>query len=204
VIVDVFRVTSPEVHQYDLPFYFQGQFLDTNVELTKYVTERHVLGAKDGYQHLWVEAEGQAKGPLSFTWMNGARYYTITSAADGDTRAFFVRIGANDPNFDLRNEPALLLRTRAASHVFATVIEPHGAWDGNLEFTYGSTPAVRSVRVLAATDEGTVVRIDGENALEWTLLISNRADAAASGGEHVVTAGAETFSWEGNAALRKR
>jgi oligo-alginate lyase len=203
VMVDVFRLVAAEAHRYDLPFYFSGQFLATNVELTRHATERKPFGTHDGYQHLWLEAEGQAKGPVSFTWFNTGRYYSLCSAVDAGTRVYFVRSGANDPNFNLRLEPAILLRRDgAAAHVFASVIEPHGVWDGTREFTSGGFPTIRSVRVLGATEVGTVVRIEGEGGLEWTLMLSNRTPAA--GGTHSVAASGETFTWEGNAALRKR
>lgn len=203
VVVDVFRCASAAPHRYDLPFYFMGHFMQTNVELTRHVKELRPLGTAHGYQHLWLEAEGQAKdGAVSFTWFNGARYYSITSAADAGTRVLFTRIGANDPNFNLRPEAAFMLRREGAAPVFASVIEPHGIWDGTREFTAGGFPAVRAVQVLAATDEGTVVRIRGEKELEWTLLISNRADG--NGGPHRVETAGEVFSWEGNAVLRRK
>lgn len=203
VVVDVFRCVSAQPHRYDLPYYFMGHFLQANVELTRHTKELRPLGTAHGYQHLWLEAEGQAKdGPVSFTWFNGGRYYSITTAADAGTKVLFTRIGANDPNFNLRHEPAFMLRRDGAAPVFASVIEPHGVWDGTREFTSGGFPSIRDVRVLAATDDGTVVRIVGEKALEWTLLLSNRPGGA--GGAHRVEAAGETFSWEGNAVLQRK
>jgi hypothetical protein len=203
VVVDVFRCVSAAPHRYDLPWYYMGHFLQTNVELTRHVQELHPLGKAHGYQHLWLEAEGQVKqGPVSFTWLNGARYYSITTAADADTKVLFTRIGANDPDFNLRNEPAFMLRRDGAAPVFASVIEPHGIWDGTREFTSGGFPFIRDVRVLAATDDGTVVRIVGGKALEWTLLVSNRPSG--TGGAHRIEAAGEIFAWEGNAVLLRK
>ena len=202
VVIDVFRVNSEKQHRYDYPFYFLGHFMDVNVKLTTHDKERHPLGEADGYQHLWVEAEGQAAGPVAFTWLSGGLYYTITTAADDSTRVLFTRIGANDPEFNLRNEPAFMLRQDGKSHVFATAIEPHGRWDGVRESTAGGEPNIRSVRVLAATAEGTIVRITGEKKLEWTLMIANGTTASAA--KHSVSAGNETLTWEGNASLIKK
>jgi hypothetical protein len=202
VVVDVFRLTSEKSHRYDYPFYFLGHFMDVNVKLTTHDNERHPLGDADGYQHLWLEAEGQAAGPVAFTWLSGGLYYTITTAADDSTRVMFARIGANDPEFNLRNEPAFMLRQEAKSHVFASAIEPHGRWDGMRESTAGGESKLQSVKVLASTDEGTVVRIIGKKKLEWTLMIANAASAA--GAKHTVKAGDETFTWEGNASLVKK
>lgn len=202
VVLDVFRVVAGEEHDYDLPFYYQGHLLGTNARLTTHATARRPLGTGDGYEHLWLEAEGPAPGFLQFTWLNGSRYYTISTAADPATQLQLVRIGANDPNFNLRNEPAFILHRRARSHVFASVIEPHGQWDGRLETTSGGSPRIRDVRVLAATDEGTVVEVAGEGGLAWTLLISNRP--AGLGGPHRIEAGGTVFAWDGNAVLRTR
>ncbi|PTX96649.1 heparinase II/III family protein [Opitutus sp. ER46] len=202
VVVDVFRLRASAAHRYDLPYYYAGQFLETNVALTPHVTSRPVLGAKHGYQHLWVAAEGQATGPVRFTWMNQQRYYTLTMAADATARVALVQVGANDPSFNLRNENAVLLRQDGrGDHVFAAVLEPHGHWDGVRERTYGGRPTIQEVRVLAASAEGTAVRITGPGGLEWTLLI---AAAETVAGAHRLTVGGETFSWEGAVALRKR
>lgn len=202
VVVDVFRLNSEKFHRYDYPFYFLGHFMDVNVTLTNYVSERHPLGEKDGYQHLWLEAEGQAAGAVAFTWLSGGMYYTITTAADDSTKVMFTRIGANDPEFNLRNEAAFMLRQNAKSHVFASAIEPHGRWDGVRESTAGSEASLRSVTVLASTDEGTIVRITGKKSLEWTLMIANgKSDRAKN---HSVKVGDETFTWTGDSSLVKK
>ena len=39
-----------------------------------------------------------------------------------------TRLGANDPDFNLRRDPALLLRRRAENTTFVTAIEPHGTY----------------------------------------------------------------------------
>lgn len=202
VLVDVYRVTSASPHRFDQPFYYAGQFLRTNVKLTNYPTQRPVLGEKAGYQHLWVAAEGKAAGPVRFTWMNGDRFYTLTAAANDATRVYFLQVGANDPDFNLRNESAIMLRAENQSaHVFAAVIEPHGKWDGVKEQTSGGEPVIRGVTVLGATEEATVVRVTGERGLRWTILLSNRQPA--TGGAHRVTIGDETLAWDGNAAIRR-
>lgn len=200
VVVDVVRAVSAQEHSYDLPYWYQGQFLHTNVPVQTNATERRPLGKAHGYQHLWVEAEGAAPtGPVQFTWMNGSRYYTITTATTAPAKLIMTRIGANDPKLNLRAEIGFLLRTRAANQVFASVIEPHGVWDGTKEFTYGGFPSIQSVQVVAATDEGTVVKVVGKESLAWTILISNRPDAADT--EHRVEAGGQTYTWKGNAAI---
>ena len=201
VVVDVLRATSATEHDYDLPYWYQGQFLKTNVAVKMATTERHALGKVHGYQHLWLEGEGTADGPVQFTWLNGSRYYTITSAADAATKLVMARIGANDPNLNLRADPGFMLRTRATNQVFASVLEPHGIWDGTKEYTSGGFPNIQSVQVVAATDEGTVVKVAGKDGLAWTILISNRPDNATA--EHRIEAGGEVYAWKGNVEMRR-
>jgi len=200
VLVDVFRLVSAEEHQYDYPIHYSGQFLATSVDYRAFTDTRRPLGDAHGYQHLWVEAEGEAKGTTSLTWLLGKRFYTVTTAAASGDTVFFTRTGANDPKFNLRPETAMIIRTRAASHVFASVIEPHGIWDPTAEFTAGNFPAIREVKVLASTDEGTVVRIEGSGDLAWTLMISNRESPV---GPHSIEADGKTFIWDGPSALSK-
>ncbi len=200
VLVDVFRLVAEKPHQYDYPLHYAGHFLAGNTEYTAHTNSRRPLGDKHGYQHLWVEAEADAKGPLSFTWLNGDRFYTAVSATAPGGKIYYTRVGANDPKFNLRPETAVIQRVNAANHVFATVIEPHGRWDATREVTAGGAAVFRSVEVLAATDDGTVVRLQGANGLDWTLLISNRDKPA---GPHTVATAAGDFTWDGPAALRK-
>jgi len=205
VLLDVFRLSSEKEHLYDYPFHFMGQFMESNLKLTPYLTELHSLGGGNGYQHLWVESEGTIKenaGSLSFTWLDGNRYYTITSAADPSTKIVFTRTGASDPNFNLRHEPAMILRQKAANHVFASAIEPHGSFDGAKESTSGSYPVIRSVTVLASTEEGTVVRITGERKIQWMVLIANNSPDPST--KHSMKAGEETISWVGPAKIIKQ
>jgi hypothetical protein len=200
VVIDVVRAVSTQEHDYDLPYYYLGQFLQTNGTLKQDPASRHPLGTGQGYEHLWLEAEGTATGSLQFTWMNGERYYTLTSAAGAGARFSLVRIGANDPKINLRNDPGLILHAHGSAQVFASVLEPHGAWDGTREFTTGGFPSIKSVEVLAATDDGTVVKIAGEGGLAWTLCISNRTDGVAA---HRVEANGQVYTWDGNAILRR-
>lgn len=201
VLLDVFRLTSANAHQYDYPLHYSGHFLAGNTEYTAHTKSRQPLGDRHGYQHLWIEAEAQPSGPHSFTWLNGDRFYTAVSAADSESKFFYTRLGANDPKFNLRPETAVIQRRTAANHVFATVIEPHGSWDATREITTGGASVVRSVQVLASTDEGTAVRITGDGGLDWTLLISNRTDQIKT---HRIEAHGQTFEWEGDAVLRKK
>jgi len=201
VVIDVFRCVSAASHTYDLPFYYMGQLVNTSVRYDAATAMRTPLGTRDGYQHLWREASGRTDGTVQFSWLQHRRYYTVTSAADSGTEVLFVRIGANDPNFNLRNEPAVILRRAARSTVFASVIEPHGEFEPVQEISNDAQPRVQNVRVMAATEEGTVVEITGKGALRWRFMVANGAPDPTV--RHTIEAAGELFSWTGPWALQQ-
>lgn len=199
VVLDVFTVASAAPHRYDLPFHYLGHLVHTNVRTEAADTHRSALGRTAGYQHLWAEAEGRAAGPVSVTWLAGDRFYTLVSAADTATDVVFTRIGAGDPGFNLRSEPGVILRRRAASHVFASVLEPHGAFDPVTELVSGAAGRVTSIRVLAASPEGTVTEILGGGGLRWVFMTANTPSPDTA--RHTLTAGGTTYTWVGNYRL---
>lgn len=201
IIIDVFRIDSKQEHQYDLPLYYMGQFIHTNIAYKAYDSMRTRVGNSHGYQHLWKEGEGKAAGAVSFTWLTGKRYYSITSAADSSTRVIFTRIGAGDPDFNLRGDQGMMLRRSAASTVFATVIESHGTFEPVSEISFGATGRVNDVRVLASTDEGTIVDISGAGSLHWIFAVTG--GEASNEVQHSVSVSGKTYSWKGNYKLWK-
>ncbi len=202
VVIDVFRILSGTTRKFDLPIYYLGQFIHTNIKYTPFDKFRSPLGQANGYQHLWKEGEGKASGSAKVTWLDNSRYYSVVSAADTSTSVIFVRMGASDPNYNLRSEPGFILRKRASSHVFASVVEPHGSFDPVTELAPGSSGVVESVNVLGSSDEGTVVEIIGRKSLRWLFMVANgRSSTTAS---HSVQIAGTTYSWTGNYSLVKQ
>lgn len=201
LIVDIIRVVGEQEHQYDLPFYYLGHLVNTSVKYTPHSKTRSALGAKNGYEHLWVEADGPASGAASFSWLNGSRYYTLTTSADEATHVYFTRIGANDPDFNLRPEPGLLFRRKAKETVFATVLQPHGVFDPVKEYSVGARPPITNVAVLSSTEVGTVVELTGPEGFRWVFMTTNGpADTKA---EHRMKIGERVYQWKGNVGLEK-
>lgn len=147
--IDIFTVESENAHQYDLPLHYQGQLIETNFERGAFTEQLSPLGKKHGYQHLWLTAKSTPEtGLAKVTWLNdNGRFYTQTSLVDGDTEVLFTRIGANDPNFNLRNETAFIHRKKATkNHTFVSVLEPHGQYNPAKEFTVSAQSDVSSLK----------------------------------------------------------
>ncbi len=200
VVIDLYRLASGTVHQYDWPLHFRGQMIATNAKYDAATLAREPLGRAFGYEHLWKEASGTIDGTLQFTWLDGSRYYTVTASAAPGTQLMLARTGAGDPNFNLIAEPMLLLRRRAANQLFAAVIEPHGFFNEAQERSEQARPRIHDVRVLASGAQGTVVEITGDAGIQWTVLVTN--ENASPTAARRVTANGQSWEWTGNVAVR--
>ncbi len=202
IVLDVFRVTSDKEHQYDLPFYYMGHFIAANFKYTAFTTKQVPMGKKNGYEYLWKEAEGKPEGgTASITWLNGDRYYSITSSADTSAELFLTRIGANDPKFNLRNDPGYLIRQNAKDYTAASVIEPHGEFNPTAEYSVKSFSQIKSVKVLASNDEGTVVEIERANGEVWHFMVANNSSDKDTA--HSINADGKKYDWTGPVNLLK-
>ena len=200
VVVDLFRTTSGAQHTYDLPLHFRGQLIATSVKYQPSTSRLDALGTAAGYQHLWREASATTGESVKLTWLDGSRYYSVTTAGLPGTEVLFARTGAGDPDFNLSSEPAMLVRRRAENTLFASVIEPHGYFSESEERSIEATGRITGVRVLGSGDDGSVVRITGAGDLQWTVMVSNGPASATA--RHRVDAGGETFEWVGNFSVR--
>jgi hypothetical protein len=196
VVVDLFRLTGKTDHTYDYALHFRGQLIATDVKYQPDVNVQEPLGKASGYQHIWKQAQGAVNGPFRMTWLDGNRYYTVTMANGSGSNVIFGRTGANDPNFNLMSEPVMIVRRRARSELFASVIEPHGYFNEAQERSLDATPSIQAVRTLADNDEGTVIEVTGKAGLSWTVMVAN--GAASSTATHSVSASGRTFKWTGN------
>lgn len=195
VALDLLRVRSEVPARFDLPLHFNGHIITQGFEAEPFVTTRPVLGAANGYQHLWVDARSQAgEEPRSLTWLLGGRFYTYRFSASAPTTALLVESGANDPRFNLRREQALIRRMDGeAVASFAAVLEPHGAYDGTAETVTGATSRIRAIE--QARGEGAEVVI--LTLASGATLAIGIADDANSTGRHTVRHGGHTYEWSG-------
>ncbi|WP_218354819.1 alginate lyase family protein [Alteromonas lipotrueiana] len=140
--IDLFEVAGDTRHQFDLPLHYHGQLIDTNFKINAFTSNLRALGDDNGYQHLWLKGEGTPKNGLAkVTWLNeNGRFYTQTSLVKGQEQFLFTQLGANDPNFNLRNEQGFIRRvTQTQNHRFMSVLEPHGEYNPAKEYTLQAT-----------------------------------------------------------------
>lgn len=203
LVIDVYRILSAEQHQYDLPYHYTGQIIRTDFD---YQVESKLkpLGENNGYQHLWNVGSAKVEGSSLVTWLHDSSYYSLVSTAPKGSEVIFARTGANDPDFNLRSEPALILRQQGQDHVFASVLETHGYFNESIEASVGARGLVQSVSVLGHNATGTVIEIALTSGKAYQFGISNRPSMidvdGPQSGEHKVEFNGVVYQWTGATA----
>lgn len=201
VLVDLFRLTSNVEHRYDYPLHYQGQIIRTDfvVHGEKRLSP---MGEQAGYQHIWeVAGSGLLRQPsVLVSWLHDDTYYTWVSAAARPGSVHFGRIGANDPQFNLRSEPVMILRQQGTTHLFASVLETHGRFDESNEISEEARGRVCAVEVIGHDDIGSVIAITLVGGETLHVMSSNLPDVNADH-QHSCTFGGRRFSWQGFYAI---
>jgi hypothetical protein len=193
-VIDVFGAATNQAHQYDFPFQYSGQVISTSF---KYQSPSTLvpLGTKNGYQFIWKEATAKVKaGVAQFTYLNGDRFYTISSLVKDSAEAFLTRVGANDPSFNLRREPSYIIRSQAVNPTFINVIEMHGNYDTRNEFSTEAYSSVKNIELVQQDENYTVVRIQ-LNEKSILIVLCNKDYVA--GSKHQLKIGTTNYAWEG-------
>lgn len=195
-LLDILKVNSDEDNQYDLPFYFLGQVMKVNFEYVS-PSPLSALGAENGYQHLYLEGKGIASGDNTrFSWMNNDKFYTLTSATSTSDELLFTRLGANDPEFNLRRDAAFMIRRNGIGDtIFASVVEPHGSYSSVSESAVNSNSSISALMVVHDDDDYTAVSIEDLEG-RTSLFIMSNVDASASR-HHQVKIAKRKYRWKG-------
>jgi hypothetical protein len=193
--VDFFRLLSSKQHQYDLPFQYLGTVINTSFKYQAFTNNQTTLGTKSGYQFLWKEASAKASNGLTqFTFLNNKAYYTISSNTDDSTNLYFTRLGANDPNFNLRRNPAYIIRKKGTNQTFVNVVEIHGKYDTNNEVSISAYPKVEEIKVLCDDADYLIAQIKINGKL---LLVAQANKNTTTSTAHTVKLSGSELHWVG-------
>ncbi|MBT8071467.1 MAG: heparinase II/III family protein [Gammaproteobacteria bacterium] len=195
-LLDILKVDSDKQNQYDLPFHYMGQLINVNFEYTT-PAQLSVLGDKNGYQHLHVEGRGKpVSGNTRFSWMANRKFYTLTSVADAADEILFTRLGANDPEFNLRRDPAFMVRRNGAGNtVFVTVVEPHGSYSPVSENALNSNSNIAELKLVHDDENYTAVSIEDMQGHTSIFIMSNMD--ATNSAQHELDIDGKGYSWSG-------
>lgn len=203
LLIDLFRVSSETTNtSYDLPYHFEGDILNLGFDYTPFTGELQPLGTANGYQHLWNIAQGSTKADFaSISWLDNSSIHTLSFARDEGTELRLVRSGANDPAFNMRLEPALIIRERnKKDHLFASVLEVHGEQNESTEMVSNQDPAILGI---TAIDPGNgYLGVKFETAAKQYLFLSVATKDKQEDSHHLTVEG-KVYSWIGNYTLIK-
>lgn len=195
-LIDLFNIKNEKNSQYDLPVYFNGQIIDTNFEYSR-LKQYKVLGKEHGYQHLIVDAKAHnLPVTTSVSWMKENGFYTVSTLADAKTEFFVTRLGANDPNYNLRPQMGMLFRfPDSKDKKLLTVYEMHGNYNPVSEAVLGSEGSVQELQLVEGADEKVAVLLKLKNNKNIQLLLDlgfSNAD------ENSLSVEGQVVSWKGN------
>ncbi|WP_082864311.1 alginate lyase family protein [Polaribacter atrinae] len=194
--IDLFKIKSDSKNQYDLPYYYLGHIMKTNFEYETY-NELNPLGKKNGYQHLWKEASGKAAADNTvFSWKNNELFYTLTTASNANDELILARIGANDPEYNLRKEPSFIVRRKNTQNItFASVIESHGSYSYVSELALNAYSSIKKLKIVLDTEAYTAVEITTTKNTSKIFIISNKDNSKDK--NHKIKIESKEYSWKG-------
>lgn len=202
LVLDVLQVNADKEHQYDYPLWYNGHFVSFNFPYTKAINELKTIGNGNGYQYLWLEAWGknEANNTTCFTFFNKNRFYSINTATTPQTELKILRLGANDPEFNLRSTNAFLVREQnSKNHVFATSIETHGDYDVVMETSSNLTSSCEEVKVLVDTPDYTAIKATYKGGHSVVLCLSNTDHSKEA--THHLSVGGIDYTWKGRVGV---
>ena len=196
-LLDIIQLDSKTANQYDLPFYYLGQIMSTNF---KYDTPKILepFGKANGYQHLWKEGNAilTATANTKFSWLNAGSYYTLTTATQPNDEVYFVRLGANDPNFNLRNDPGIIFRKKNTQKAtFVSVIETHGSYSTVTETSKNSSSSIESLQVVYEDANYIGIQIKNISGVESLFILATQNNK--SNQKHSLNINNKTYKWVG-------
>jgi hypothetical protein len=195
-LLDIMQLDSKTANQYDLPFYYLGQFMSANFD---YETPKSLepLGKANGYQHLWKEGAAiVSKDNAKISWLNDGSFYTLTSVTQPNDEVLFVRIGANDPNFNLRKEPGIIFRKKNAQKAtFVSVLETHGNYNKVTELATNSYSNIESLKVVFEDPNYIGVEIKSKSGAAILFVLATKNNKANQ--KHRLQINDKTYNWVG-------
>ncbi|MDF1695801.1 MAG: heparinase II/III family protein [Saprospiraceae bacterium] len=173
VVLDIFEAVSDEEHIYDFPYQFAGQIMSQN--FTVEGVQPEVMGDAHGYQHLYSEAIAEAGESIQMNWFKDNKFYTMTSESKPGDNIILGRMGANDPDFNLRRDALLIHRKNNASKaIFLSAIESHGTYSPVTERPIQPYSKIKSIETVENTATSVEIEVKSKSEKKWRLKINKQ------------------------------
>ena len=196
LLLDIIKINSETENQYDLPFYYFGQIMSANFNYSKPKT-LNALGTGNGYQHLWKEGEGKSEtGNAKLSWFNKERFYSLTSVVSNEDDLIFTRIGAHDPDFNLRNDAGFIIRKKNAKDTyFVSVLESHGHYNPVGEMATNAFSSIKNIKTIYS--DATYIAIEIETVKAEKMLFMFAFNDSSKNTKHELKINDKTYNWVG-------
>lgn len=179
LLIDVYSASSENTHQFNLPFWYKGQLVNTSFKLDARRNDLQALGTNYGYQHLWFNSQNQLDEKGGFvTILNNKRFYTTTFVAENPLQVKLVSIGANDPNMNLVDGKAFILsQPNAKSQTFVSITETHGGTDPINETVSSASQNIKDLKIISVDNSKTVISFSIKNKQYQYTVDYNKKEA---------------------------
>ena len=204
LLVDLITV-SGAAKTIDIPTHYLGQFIEISEPLIT-PTIYAPLGTDSGYQHILEEARTDVGSgePLKFTWLNENRFYTMFRSVKPGDAFVHGRVGANDPDFNLRRDPVLIHRRSPVSdrNSFLSIIESHGSYSPVTELSMGQQSVISGLDIVFDSPEYTVATITLRSGDSFSLAWAH--EDFSSDRTHEIQLPGGVLRWTGPQLVEKR
>lgn len=164
LLIDVVQAKSDKNHQYDLPFWYKGQLVNTSFPVKAVTNQLSALGNKNGYQHLWLNASNKLQSQSGLVGLLvKKRFYTTHFVSNNPLEVKLVSIGANDPEMNLVDGKAFMLRSSGQHQTFVNITETHGGTDPINETVAAALPSISELKLLQSDEQKTTVTFKFKN-----------------------------------------
>lgn len=158
LLIDVMQAQSLKNHQYDLPFWYKGQLVNTSFPVAAKANQLSALGEKNGYQHIWLNASNKLEDKTGMVGLlSKNRFYTSHFVSDNPLEVKLVSIGANDPEMNLVDGKAFMLSSSGKNQTFVSITETHGGTDPINETVASAQPSISELKLVKSDAQQTTV-----------------------------------------------
>ena len=135
-------------------------------------------------------------------WLLDNKFYSLTTTTFKNDQIFLARIGANDPEYNLRREPAIIFRKKNTKNtVFASIIESHGTYSPVSEFAVNAYSNIQQVAVIYDDKNYTAIQIKTTKNTTAVFIISNTDASEIT--QHTLQIKDATYTWKGAFTYQK-
>jgi hypothetical protein len=203
LVIDLLMAKSEEKNKYELPFHFIGHLMQTNFSYSVF-EDPYVMGEAHGFEHLFAEAKSDSVGEnIKFNWFRDNKFYTLTSLTNPGDEILFARLGANDPEFNLRRDGLLIHRKPDKENaLFLSVVESHGYYSPVTEIPKGPYSAIKELELVHHNEEYTIFSIESLNGKRWEFMLAHQSIIEDQ--VHIVKIGKNNYKWKGPFSIERK